>query len=297
MKTTTNYGLIKPDPSEYYDVEQFNQNMDVIDGKIKEIDKNNVPNVSTNNQTPTYSVNSTLVNLISGEKLSLAFGKIAKAIKDLIAHLADRDNPHKVTASQVGALTSEDVINSLDSTSTDLPLSANQGKILANVQKAFITAKGTEKTFSIVEESKVIVPLKLQDSHLGYTASGNTYKFEISKEAEWDEKVTVAGGVVCPNSGFVLASGSVYFNGNGNERTKRCFILHEYGAKNDRKIKEECFQSVRDMGAPGGFSAGSKIISVQDGDILYLGVYSSEKTTCDTTHESTYLSVMYVQEY
>ena len=39
MKTTKNYGLIKPEPAEYYDVEQFNQNMDVLDEKIKEIAK------------------------------------------------------------------------------------------------------------------------------------------------------------------------------------------------------------------------------------------------------------------
>lgn len=49
----------------------------------------NVPNVSTNNQTPTYTQASTLANLVSGEKLSVSFGKIMKAIADLISHLAD----------------------------------------------------------------------------------------------------------------------------------------------------------------------------------------------------------------
>ena len=49
----------------------------------------NVPNVATNDQTPTYTVASTLANLTSGEKLSVAFGKIAKAIASLITHLAD----------------------------------------------------------------------------------------------------------------------------------------------------------------------------------------------------------------
>ena len=63
----------------------------------------NVPNVSTNNQTPTYTAASTLAGLTSGEKLSVAFGKIAKSVTDLIAHVADNSNPHGVTTSQIGA--------------------------------------------------------------------------------------------------------------------------------------------------------------------------------------------------
>ena len=62
----------------------------------------NVPNVATNNQTPTYTVADKISNLTSGEKLSVAFGKIAKAISDLIGHIANTSNPHKVTKSQVG---------------------------------------------------------------------------------------------------------------------------------------------------------------------------------------------------
>ena len=49
----------------------------------------NVPNVATNDQTPTYTVASANANLTSGEKISVAFGKIAKAISSLISHLAD----------------------------------------------------------------------------------------------------------------------------------------------------------------------------------------------------------------
>lgn len=62
----------------------------------------NVPNVATNDQTPTYSDATTLATLTSGEKLSVAFGKIKKAISDLISHIANKSNPHSVTASQVG---------------------------------------------------------------------------------------------------------------------------------------------------------------------------------------------------
>lgn len=63
----------------------------------------NVPNVTTNDQTPTYSSATTLTTLTSGEKLSVSMGKIMKAITDLISHIANKSNPHGVTYSQVGA--------------------------------------------------------------------------------------------------------------------------------------------------------------------------------------------------
>ena len=43
----------------------------------------NVPNVATNDQTPTFSVASTRANIASGEKLSVIFGKIMKFFTDL----------------------------------------------------------------------------------------------------------------------------------------------------------------------------------------------------------------------
>lgn len=63
----------------------------------------NVSNVSTNDQTPTYAEARALVGLKSGEKLSISFGKIAKAVSSLIAHTKNGENPHKVTAKQVNA--------------------------------------------------------------------------------------------------------------------------------------------------------------------------------------------------
>lgn len=49
----------------------------------------NVPNVTTNDQAVTYTQATTLANLSSGEKLSVAMGKLAKAVADLIAHIGD----------------------------------------------------------------------------------------------------------------------------------------------------------------------------------------------------------------
>lgn len=63
----------------------------------------NVPNVATNDQTPTYTTPSNLTALTSGEKLGTAMGKLARTVLSLISHLANKSNPHGVTASQINA--------------------------------------------------------------------------------------------------------------------------------------------------------------------------------------------------
>ena len=123
--TTKIYNLKKPLKNEFVDVNILNENMDILDLNLKsvsektntavqsvkignteykngtevilpkypstpaEVGLGNVPNVSTNNQTPTYTEASNISRLSSGEKLSTAFGKISKAITDLISHLSD----------------------------------------------------------------------------------------------------------------------------------------------------------------------------------------------------------------
>ncbi len=66
-----------------------------------------VPNVSTNNQTPTYQTPLELTALTSGEKLGTAFGKIAKAVSSLISHISNKKNPHAVKPSDIGAAESQ----------------------------------------------------------------------------------------------------------------------------------------------------------------------------------------------
>lgn len=54
-----------------------------------------------NEQTPNYAEAETLETLTSGEKISIAFGKIKKAIRDLISHIGNTSNPHKLTANSL----------------------------------------------------------------------------------------------------------------------------------------------------------------------------------------------------
>ena len=62
----------------------------------------NVPNVTTNNQTPTWSIASALNNIKSGETLSVIMSKVSKAIDSIILHIDNKSNPHGVTKSQIG---------------------------------------------------------------------------------------------------------------------------------------------------------------------------------------------------
>lgn len=89
------------------------------------IDKNtiglgNVPNVSTNNQTPTYTIPSSASNLTSGETLSTAFGKIARTVMNMISHISNHSNPHGDTPESIGAADEEHTHSAADITSGTL---------------------------------------------------------------------------------------------------------------------------------------------------------------------------------
>lgn len=79
-----------------------------------------VPNVSTNDQTPTYTAPTEVTTLTSGEKLSTAFGKIAKAISSLIAHIASKGNPHETSPKDIGAANTSHEHSTNDMTSGTL---------------------------------------------------------------------------------------------------------------------------------------------------------------------------------
>ena len=141
----------------------------------------NVPNVTTNNQTPTYTDRSTLATLSSGEKLSVAFQKIKLAITTLINHLA-ASNPHGVTALQIGALAPSDVVDNLTSTDSEVPLSANQGKILNNI----IGTQGAKLEGIEDGANKYVHPSTAGNKHIPAGGSaGQILKWSSAGTAVW----------------------------------------------------------------------------------------------------------------
>ncbi len=101
----------------------------------------NVPNVETNNQTPTYTAASSLTALTSGEKLNVSFGKIAKAINTLISHVS--------TTATTSVLGHVKLTNSVSSTST------STAAVPASVKKAYDLANKAVPTANISQSSAI----------------------------------------------------------------------------------------------------------------------------------------------
>lgn len=91
METTKNCSLKKPGQDDFYDVQDFDDNMEILDEHIGAL------------ESPAYEESKELKELESGEPYLSAFGKIKKAVGALIAHIGDKDNPHGVTLAQLGA--------------------------------------------------------------------------------------------------------------------------------------------------------------------------------------------------
>ena len=166
----------------------------------------NVPNVATNDQTPTYSDTTTLVTLSSGEKISIAFAKIKLAITTLINHLANKSNPHGVTKSQVGLgnvenkssatirgeLTKGNVTTALGYTP------ANQTD-MTNAQNA-ITQLNSDKAWKKIFDGKLSEEVTIPDQYIeiiiqitiGYTNGTDVTLPEIyiNDLATWWNKIT-----------------------------------------------------------------------------------------------------------
>lgn len=96
----------------------------------------NVPNVSTNDQTPTFTQASTRNNIASGEKLSVIFGKIQKFFNDLktvafSGSYTDLSNKPTIPAAQVNSdwNASSGVAEILNKPSSYTPSSHKHGNI------------------------------------------------------------------------------------------------------------------------------------------------------------------------
>ena len=152
-----------------------------------------VPNVTTNNQTPTYSQNSTLSNIVSGEKISVSFGKIMKAIADLISHIGSKSNPHSVTKSQVGLDKVPNVTtNNQSPTFTEATTRANitSGETLSTlfgkIKKFFTDLKTVAFTGSYTDLSNK--PTSMQNPNsltLTMNGSATSYNGSVTANKSW----------------------------------------------------------------------------------------------------------------
>lgn len=117
----------------------------------------NVPNVATNDQTPSYTLPQQLTALASGETLSAAMGKLAKAVDEEIRHLADTANPHTVTAHQAGAYTQSETDAKDTAVKTALEMALNSHKAdVANPHKTTKAQVGLENCDNTADKDKPV---------------------------------------------------------------------------------------------------------------------------------------------
>ena len=93
-----------------------------------EVGLGNVPNVSTNDQTPTFTEADTRANIASGEKLSVILGKIKKFFTDL--KTVAFTGSYSDLTDQPTIPTVPDIVDNLTTDDATKTLSAKQGKIL-----------------------------------------------------------------------------------------------------------------------------------------------------------------------
>lgn len=82
MRTTDNLGLQIPEDDDFYGIEHVAHNMNILDNEMKDI-----KDASINDESPAYEEATELTKMTSGEKISVAFGKMAKAISTIISHI------------------------------------------------------------------------------------------------------------------------------------------------------------------------------------------------------------------
>lgn len=120
----------------------------------------NVPNVTTNNQTPTFAQASTRDNLVSGEKLSVLFGKIMKWFADL------------KTVAFTGAY----------SDLSGLPTIPNVNNATLTIQKNGVNVQTFTANASSNKTANITVPTKTSEltNDSSYIANSNQYGSAIT---------------------------------------------------------------------------------------------------------------------
>lgn len=210
----------------------------------------NVPNVTTNNQTPTFSIASALAEINSGEKMSTIMGKVKKAINSLIYHIGNKNNPHSVTLSQVGAAAASHTHNASDINAGTLGVSrggtgASTGAGIAQFFRKYLAYEYSHKSVTLARSVGTVLatgqayfyqigPIKQLRIEIpaidvtystgealyingldGYAVNGIHYPVFFSTQDSYETICVGAWG----------ANGSIYFTPPGNGGKFRSYIM------------------------------------------------------------------------
>ena len=115
MEQTTNYGLNKPGGSDYARIDVLNANMDAVDAALKELEESKAEGAALAEHEADG------VKHVSAAERTAWNAKADGTATG--AHIARTDNPHGVTAAQVGAVPTTRKVNG-KALSADVTLAA-----------------------------------------------------------------------------------------------------------------------------------------------------------------------------
>ncbi|MCI9211043.1 MAG: hypothetical protein HFI83_10265 [Eubacterium sp.] len=128
----------------------------------EQIGLGNVPNVTTNEQAPTYKKADLLSELESGEPLSTAFGKISAAIANLITHVQD----HLRHITSVEREQWKDSYNKKH---------VHENKTILDQTTASYTSEEKNKLLSLYTASEIDNKLSMLETNIDWKESVDTY--------------------------------------------------------------------------------------------------------------------------
>lgn len=168
MQLTPNFRLMKPDGTDPVNVQDLNDNMDVLDAEVvKKLDKTG----DASNVVNKFTQAGSRTNLLSGEKLSVSFGKIMKwfvDLKDVAFSGRYSDLTDRPTIPAGGIADKSKIIDNLDD-------------IAANTQTGYMAGALAVKELNqnLQELKEGIMKIATKTVTVTTGNSGNTYQNEI----------------------------------------------------------------------------------------------------------------------
>lgn len=173
-----------------------------------------VPNVATDDQTPTYAAANAPAALSSGETLGAAFGKLAAAVTALIAHLAD--GVRHITAAERGAWNGKTTVSFSRS-------------LASGTKIGTITIDGTKTDLYCEKDTNTVYthPTKAGYKHIpAGGASGQILKWSADGTAAWAaEGSAIAAAASAAKLTTARTINGTAFDGTANIMTKYAYNL------------------------------------------------------------------------
>lgn len=231
---TTNLNLTKPSEDEFYDINVQNENMDIIDREIGGL------------KQPAYEVPTAMSDLHSGEMITVAFGKIAKAVSTLISHTTS-----KATNSVLGHVKLSDSTSSTSASTAGVAATPKAVKAAYDLANSNTEKIGTTDISGIGDGTMTGAIAENKDAIEDVTRS-LTIINENLIPYPYHETTRTINGVTFIDNG----DGTITANGTATDDLSFCIKYF-----NDLEIDDNIKYTI--SGSPNGSSSGKYCLSAR----------------------------------